>query len=325
MNKLTDQFDRNLLYLRLSITELCNFRCQYCLPDGCNVKNKCFLNPNEIKRLVTAFAELGVQKVRLTGGEPTLRKDFIEIIEIINAIEGINEIAFTTNGYKLYKQARSIQNAGVNTVNISIDSLNADTFHKITDHNCLPNVLDGVKQAQKVGFDRIKINVVLLKGINDHEFSNYLAWIKNEAIDIRFIELMQTGDNLDYFNRRHSSPQVFLKQLLDNDWRLNKNDLTSGPATTLSHKNYKGQIGFIMPYDNSFCKNCNRLRVSSKGNLYLCLFTEKNHSLRHLLQADNQKEMLKLRICELIKYKKQSHFLELSKTGITRNLAMIGG
>jgi len=325
MKKLKDQFDRKLLYLRLSITELCNFRCKYCLPDGGTVGNKCFLNMNEIRRLVTAFAELGVQKVRLTGGEPSLRKDFIDIIETISAIDGIKEVALTTNGYRLSRQAHLIKNAGANALNISIDSLNADNFHKITDHNCLSKVLAGVEEAQAAGFEKIKINVVLLKGINDHEFSDFLDWIKNEAVEIRFIELMQTGDNLEYFKQRHLSPRIFLDDLLKKGWQLNENSQAAGPAVSLSHPDYKGKIGFIMPYEKSFCNSCNRLRISSRGCLYLCLFTEKNYSLRHLLQADEQKDTLKKQICDLIYLKKESHFLLQQKTGNTSNLAMIGG
>jgi len=325
MTKLVDGFDRKLSYLRLSITDLCNFHCQYCLPEGCLKSRKQWLSLSEIRRAVTAFAELGVAKIRITGGEPSVRKDFMEIIKLVASTPGINEVAYTTNGYHLYSQAEALHAAGLTTLNVSVDSLMAQNFSYITGRNCLDKVLLGIKKAQSLSFNSIKINVVLLKGVNDHEAFDFIDWVKNESISIRFIELMQTKDNLDYFNKHHLSPLFIKKELLSKDWVLNSRSSSAGPAAVLSHKDYAGKVGFIMPYNKSFCSTCNRLRLSSRGGLYLCLFTDISFSLRHLLQDDTQKEELKQKIIALLVLKKESHNLNQLETGLTNNLAMIGG
>ncbi|HRW29715.1 MAG TPA: radical SAM protein, partial [Emcibacteraceae bacterium] len=193
---LVDKFDRTFPYLRLSITEICNFSCQYCLPDGYKkTGNENFLRLDEIDRLVDAFIELGVWKIRLTGGEPTIRQDFTKIARMISKRPEIKTLAFTTNGYKLKEHAQEWHDAGLNAVNISIDSLNAKRFHDITGHNRMNEVRAGIDKALEVGFEKVKINVVLLKGVNDDELDLYLDYIKDTRISVRYIELMQTGDN----------------------------------------------------------------------------------------------------------------------------------
>lgn len=205
--KLADNFGRTFPYLRLSITDICNFSCDYCLPNGykCEVK-KTFLQRHEINHLVMAFADLGTHKIRLTGGEPTLRKDFTEIINTISSHQNISKLAFTTNGYKLKQNIHKWHNAGINAINISIDTLDRDRFHKLTGHDRLPEILDGIDTAFEAGFEQIKINAVLLKGVNDDQLPQFMAWVKHNPISIRYIELMQTGDNSSYFNQYHVQP-----------------------------------------------------------------------------------------------------------------------
>jgi cyclic pyranopterin phosphate synthase len=186
-------------------------------------------------------------------------------------------------------------------------------------------VLAGVQMAQEVGFNSIKINVVLQKNTNDHEINDFIAWTKHNAINVRFIELMQTGNNLSYFKQHHLSPKIIQQQLLENGWKQNDQKVMSGPAVNYSHPDYKGKVGLIMPYDKSFCTKCNRLRISSHGGLHLCLFTDISYSLRPMLQSPQQKELLKQHVCKLITLKKQAHVLGQGKTGITNNLAVIGG
>ena len=183
MNVLEDSFGRKFPYIRLSISDVCNFKCGYCLPDGYKIDksdNRTFINIEEIGRLTRALSELGVSKIRLTGGEPTVRKDFFEIIKIIKENSGIKKTVITTNGYRLDKIANDIKNSGLDGINISIDSLNAETFKKITGHDRLEEILRGIKNLQKLNFKNIKINAVLLKGVNDSEkdFNDWAEFVK---------------------------------------------------------------------------------------------------------------------------------------------------
>lgn len=324
--KLVDNFDRTFPYLRLSVTDVCNFRCEYCLPDGyqCVDKPK-FLTLMEIKRLVTAFAELGVWKIRLTGGEPSLRKDFTEIIDLIAKTDGIKNTAFTTNGYRLKADAQKWFDAGMRNINVSIDSLNKEIFHKITGHNKLETILEGVEKSLQIGYDSVKINVVLLKDINDNSLTDYINYIKDRPITVRFIELMQTGDNLDYFKRRHLSADIIRTKLLAQGWIENIRSNGAGPAINYTHPDVMGSIGLIAPYSKDFCQNCNRLRLTAVGDLRLCLFGDFGVPLRDLLQNDDQKEALKRRIMKQLDYKKSSHFLIEGETGLIPNLSATGG
>ena len=203
---LKDTFGRSFPYIRLSITDVCNYKCSYCLPQGYK-KNpgdmRSFMSFEEISRLTKALSELGVSKIRLTGGEPTVRKDFFDILKDMKQNSNIPKVTMTTNGYQLDKIAEQLHEAGLDGINISIDSLNRETFKKLTGHDRLIEILEGIKILQKLNFKSIKVNAVLLKGINDthKEFEIFGNFIKDNNIDFRFIELMQTGDNLDYFKK----------------------------------------------------------------------------------------------------------------------------
>ncbi len=323
---LKDSFGRSFPYLRLSITDICNFSCDYCLPNGYKKCNKTsFLRIDEIKRIVDAFAELGTTKIRITGGEPTIRKDFSQIAQLISSHPNISKTAFTTNGYRLADNAQQWFDAGLTNINVSVDSLNAKTFHQITGHDRLKEVLKGIDGALKAGFKQVKVNVVLLKGVNHHELDDYLAWAKGLPISIRFIELMQTGDNLEYFQKYHVSAAFISDDLRKNGWVLKSRSIDAGPAQTFTHQDYQGSIGIISPYSKDFCKGCNRLRITSNGDLRLCLFGTQGISLRHLLQSDEQKPLLMKLIADQLAFKCSAHFLALGDTGITNNLSSIGG
>ena len=385
MNILKDSFGRKFPYIRLSISDVCNFKCGYCLPDGYKIDksdNRTFINTEEIKRLAKALSELGVSKIRLTGGEPTIRKDFFEIIKIIKENSGIKKTVITTNGYKLDKIANDIKNSGLDGINISIDSLNPKTFKKITGHDRLEEILRGIKKTvittngykldkiandiknsgldginisidsldpktfkkitghdrleeilrgiknlQKLNFKNIKINAVLLKGINDSEqdFDSWAQFIKNNEIDFRYIELMQTGDNLDYFNKYHVPSKKFTDYLNNNNWIIQTFGKDAGPAKNYLNPKFKGKFGVIAPYSKDFCKSCNRLRITAKGDLRLCLFGNTGINIRHLMQKDNQIEELKDLILKQLNFKKESHYLEIGETGLTKNLSTTGG
>lgn len=322
----TDNFGRRFPYLRLSLTEACNFRCSYCLPNGYHVKKQdVFLTKLEIIRMVRSFVDLGVWKIRLTGGEPTIRPDFIEIAEEISAMKGVRKLAFTTNGYKLPERAQSYFQAGLRHINVSIDSLDSDRFERITGHRRLEEVLEGIAECQRLGFETIKVNAVLLKDLNHDELEKFVTFVMHKNISVRFIELMRTGENKDYFDAHHISGDYVTDFLLERGWGIAPRGEGAGPAIEFIHPLSVGSIGLIAPYSKDFCKSCNRLRVSAKGNLHLCLFGELGYSLRPLLQADSQSGELQDKILSLLKYKKETHYLHQGETGMTPHLASIGG
>jgi len=322
---LTDQFNRQFNYLRLSITDVCNFSCNYCLPDGyqCTTPRN-FLTPNEIATLVSAFAQLGIKKIRLTGGEPALRKDLTDIIALCKQTTGIEQVAITTNGFNLINHVEQWQQAGLDAINISADSLDTRLFHSITGHNKLPKILAGVERAQILGFQKIKLNAVLLKQFNYRQLNDYLAWIQRRKVTVRFIELMEVGNNKRFFKDNHVSGELIKQQLLNSGWQQKIRHQLAGPAQEFYHPDYQGNIGLIMPYSDDFCRTCNRLRISALGKLHLCLFTEQGHNLRAWLTAGDI-EGTKQAISQALKLKVASHYLQQHQVGATQHLAMIGG
>ena len=330
MQTLKDSFGRTFPYIRLSITDVCNFKCGYCLPNGYQVDksdNRKFLHLEEIKRLAKVFLKLGVSKIRLTGGEPTVRKDFFEIIKILKNDAGIKRVVITTNGYHLNEKAKMLVDSGINGINISIDSLVRNIFKNVTGHDRLPEILQGIKILQQLNFENIKINAVLLNGINasEKDFDLWGEFIKKNKVDLRYIELMQTGDNLDYFNKYHISSKIFKDYLNKKKWIYQTFGKDAGPSLNYINPDYKGKFGIIAPYSKDFCRTCNRLRITSRGDLRLCLFGSTGISIRHLLQKDDQIEELQELIIGQMKFKKESHYLELGETGLTKNLSKTGG
>ena len=229
--------------------------------------------------------------------------------------------------HSIGKIADDLNKSGLDGINISIDSLDPKTFRKITGHDRLNEILEGIKKLQKLNFKNIKVNAVLLRGVNDKEedFKSWANFIKNNQIDFRYIELMQTGDNLDYFNQYHVSATKFTDYLNDNDWVIQTFGKDAGPSKNYINPEYKGKFGVIAPYSKDFCKSCNRLRITAKGDLRLCLFGNTGINIRHLMQRDNQTEELKDLILKQLNYKKESHYLEIGETGLTKNLSTTGG
>ena len=327
---LKDSFGRSFPYIRLSITDVCNFKCGYCLPNGYQKNksdNRKFLDINEIKRLAKGLSELGVCKIRLTGGEPSVRNDFFDIVDILKKQSGIKKTVVTTNGYRLDKIAKQIAESGLDGINISIDSLDRKTFEKITGHDRLPEILKGIENLQKLNFKNIKINAVLLKGVNssNKDFEAWSNFIKKNEIDFRYIELMQTGENLEYFKKYHISSKILSNYLNENKWIIQTLGKDAGPAKNYINPLYKGKFGLIAPYSKNFCKTCNRLRITARGDLRLCLFGNTGINIRHLIQRDDQLEELKELISKQLNFKKESHYLELGNTGLTKNLSTTGG
>lgn len=325
---LVDSFNRTFKYLRLSVTDKCNFRCAYCLPNGYQ-KNPCEtedeLSLNEIRRLVEGFSSLGFKKVRLTGGEPTLRKDIVEIVEVIARQKSIEKVALTTNGFRLKGLLGDLKTAGLSAINISLDSLESRNFKAITGSRQFEDIFASIDDALALGFSSVKVNVVLLRELNDFELGSFLSFVKNKRVSVRFIELMKTGDNQEFFAKHHLSMEVVKERLQSFGWEELERRSEDGPAAVFIHPEYLGQMGLIAPYSKDFCDTCNRLRVSARGRLRLCLFGTGDLTLRPWLQDDVAAEKLPQVIEKLILNKKSSHQLLEGIYGTTANLAEIGG
>lgn len=327
VSQLIDAFERKFYYLRLSITDVCNFRCTYCLPDGYQPSSRpnTFLSLDEIRRVSRAFAELGTEKVRLTGGEPSLRRDFTEIVAAVRENPAIRTLAVTTNGYRLARDVARWRDAGLTAINVSVDSLDPRQFHAITGQDKFRQVMAGIDAAFAAGYRKVKVNVVLMRDVNHQQLAAFLHWIKDRPIQLRFIELMETGEGSELFRKHHISGNAIRQQLESQGWQRLARGHSDGPAQVFSHPDYQGEIGLIMPYEKDFCASCNRLRVSAIGNLHLCLFGEQGITLRDLLADDAQLAELKMRIQGGLRTKKQTHFLHQGNSGITQNLSFIGG
>ncbi|WP_227339767.1 MULTISPECIES: GTP 3',8-cyclase MoaA [Sphingopyxis] len=323
---LLDGIGRRFEYLRLSLTEICNFRCTYCLPEG--YRRPCSrpveLSVEEIARAVAAFAKLGLWKVRLTGGEPTLRRDFDAVARMVAAVPGIRRVAMTTNGYRLAEKAQTWRDCGISAINISVDSLDPARFAAITGHDRLADILRGVAAAQAAGFESIKLNAVLMRGINDDELEAMIDFVASRDLSLRFIEVMRTNDNVTFFAKRHVAGQTVIDRLEAAGWRRLPRQPGAGPAIELGHPGAKGRIGIIAPYARDFCSSCNRLRLSSDGRLHLCLFGDGGIDLRPHL-ADEDPAALIRRIRSLVATKAPAHRLHEGQSGATPHLASIGG
>lgn len=327
MAVLGDRFGRRFPYLRLSLLEACNYRCSYCLPDGYRAAQGRAreLELDEIARLLRAFAALGMHKLRLTGGEPSLRRDLTEVIALAAGIEGIRSVALTTNGCLLHKRLRDWHAAGLTALNVSVDALEPERFARITGHDDLPDILRGIDQALALGLDAVKLNAVLLRGLNDDQMPLWLDYLRERDVAVRFIELMQTGTNHDYFQRHHYRADALQAWLGEHGWQPRERAADAGPAIEYTHPDYTGRIGIIAPYSRDFCAGCNRLRVTSTGDLRLCLFGNIGIPLRPLLQDDSQQELLRATIARQLGIKAEGHGLHQGDTGLTPHLASIGG
>lgn len=325
---LTDRHNRRFTYLRLSVTDACNFRCNYCLPDGyCpseEDKAKQPLSVAEIQTLVQAFAANGTRKIRITGGEPSLRRDLAEIIKVCKATPGIETVALTSNGYRLSKTLDSYIDAGLDSINFSADSLQPETFKLITGHDKLDEVLSGIDRALGRGLTKVKVNAVLMREYNAIEINNFLEFVREKPVTLRLIELMKTGDNHDFYNTQHVSGLDIQQRLLDSGWLPVIRHPDAGPALEYTHSDYAGNIGLIMPYSKNFCDSCNRLRVSSTGDIHNCLFNEANGNLRPFL-AEGEVHHLSQYLRQVVLGKWQGHQLEQGFSGTTKHLAMLGG
>jgi cyclic pyranopterin phosphate synthase len=321
---LTDNFGRKFYYLRLLTTGVYNFSCDYCLPNSyqCDDDRK-FLTLPEITRLASAFSAMGTEKIRITGGEPSLRKDLPEIIAGCKRTLGIKKVAITSNGYKLPEHLPAWINAGIDAINISIDTLDPRQFHAITGHDKLKNTLKGTDVAVAADNIDVKVNTVLMREYNGYDIASYLARLKNTPITLRLVESSQETDNKEFFYHQHVKGSRIKQHLILDGWLPVINDKAAGPAQEFYHPDYAGKIGLSIPYSKDFCNTYNRLRISAIGKLHLCLFTAQDLSLKDYLKSDDV-EPFKVAITRMLTDKKQTHFLHEKLTGATKNLAMLG-
>ena len=307
-----DRFERELTYLRISVVDRCNLRCLYCMPaHGAGFEPwKDILSYDEIVSLTRCFAELGIRKVRLTGGEPLVRKGIAGLISRIREIPGISELALSTNGVFLREQGCELKEAGLNRVNISLDTLHRDRFIQIARMDRLAEVLAGIDEALNLGFYPVKINTVLMKGINDDEILDFVRFAVERSIEVRFIELMQTNGavQLDAKNNFLSTEEA--KEKIEKEFNLISFDTyLSSPAKVFSIDGTNARVGFISPLSCFFCSRCNRLRLKANGALKTCLHGKEDLDLKFLLRSGMPEEEIKRKIEEVVFVRPEQHFL----------------
>jgi cyclic pyranopterin phosphate synthase len=323
---LIDPFGRRIEYLRLSVTDKCNLRCFYCMPKGFRdfEQPEHWLTFDEIERVIKAFTELGVARVRLTGGEPLLRKNIAELSQRLTALPGLDDLSLSTNAMLLDKQANALQNAGVSRINVSLDSLQAERFKTITG-GLLQPVLDGLMAAKQAGFSPIKINMVAMKGINDDEFADMIEFCLEHDFTLRFIETMPMGATADDATDHYLDLQTVKQQLSKSFEFITGVMPGGGPARYVQIKNTHLRIGFITPISQHFCETCNRVRLSVDGTLYLCLGQENKVELRPLLRKGISNEALKDVLVDAIRQKPEKHEFEDKPEQVVRLMSMTGG
>ena len=321
---------KKIEYLRISVTDKCNFKCRYCLSD----KNYQFLPRDEILRyeeiaeIVRVSKSIGITSVRLTGGEPLIRKGIENFIYQIREI-GIKDVSVTTNGYLLWEKAKTLKESGLKRVNISLDSLNPKKFAYITGKNerAFYKVLKGIEKALEIGLNPVKINVVLIKDFNDNEIDSFISFSENYGVEVRFIELMPVGNSP--FSRSHFVPISHLKNLIEKRWGklIPTQTLKKGPAKSYTVEGTKAVLGFIPSISEHFCSECNRIRLTPEGKLRLCLMRDEEVDLKCIIRSDSYSpDKLRRAILDAIEKKKRINGIEaLERLGCERKMFSIGG
>lgn len=321
-----DQYGRDVDYLRISVTDRCNLRCKYCMPN----KNICFmpkedlLTLDEIYRAAKIASELGVKKVRITGGEPLVREGVVELIKNIKALENIEEVCLTTNGTLLGDHMDELIEAGLDRVNISLDTLNKDNFYELTGGGNLQKVLDSIEISLKKGL-KVKLNTVVIRDYNDNEILDFVGLTEKKPIDVRFIEMMPIGAGKAF----KSITTTQIKDMILKEKKLipcERGKQEDGPAAYYKTAQGIGKVGFISPMSHSFCGSCNRIRLTSEGFLKQCLHWKRGKNLQALMRRGISDEELKIVMSECIYTKPHEHgFLENSLSSDNRYMFQIGG
>ena len=329
VEKLVDKFGRTVDYVRISVTDRCDFRCVYCMEEEMTfVPRAQLLTLEEIHRIGQAFTELGVSKIRITGGEPLVRRNVIKLFEDLGRLPGLEELVTTTNGSQLVKMSRDLKNAGVKRVNISLDSLDEEKFRRITRVGELSSVLAGIDAALDAGFEKVKINSVILKNRNHDEVLDLVDFASSKGMDISFIEEMPLGviAEHDRAEAYYSSDQI-REDLQQRFTLVPTTEKTNGPSRYFRVKETGTRVGFISPHSHNFCGDCNRVRLTCEGRLLLCLGQEHSVDLRHVLRSHpGELEPLKNAIRDSMSIKPKGHDFDLAaKPVIFRHMNVTGG
>ena len=329
VNKLVDKFGRTVDYIRLSVTDRCDFRCVYCMTEDMKfLPRSQILSLEELYLVAKAFIELGVKKIRLTGGEPMVRSDVMSLIEKLGALPGLEELNLTTNGAQLDKYAPALKAAGVNRINISIDSLDAERFKRISRVGNLGKVLKGINAARSAGFDRIRLNSVSMRGYNEDEVIPLTEYALNRNIDIAFIEEMPLGEASDHDREDTTCSNDWVRNVIEEKYELlNSTAKTAGPSRYVQVVGKDNRIGFISPVTHNFCEECNRVRVTVEGRLLLCLGNEHSIDLRAILRDETASfDDLKEAIVASMDIKPERHyFYDTDHEQPVRLMNMTGG
>jgi cyclic pyranopterin phosphate synthase len=327
-----DPFGRAITYLRVSVTDRCDFRCTYCMAeDMAFLPKKDLLSLEELDRLCSVFIEKGVRKLRLTGGEPLVRKNIMHLVrQLSRHLESgaLDELTLTTNGSQLARFARELADAGVKRINVSLDTLDSAKFHAITRWGNLAKVMEGIDAAQDAGL-AIKLNAVALKGFNDHEIPDLMRWAHGRGMDLTVIETMPMGE-IDADRTDQYLPLSLLRAQLERQFTLADIPYkTGGPARYVEVKETGGRLGFITPMTHNFCESCNRVRLTCTGTLYMCLGQEDAADLRAPLRASEGNELLSEAIDEAIGRKPKGHDFIIdrrtSRPAVSRHMSVTGG
>ncbi len=328
---LVDQFQRRITYLRLSVTDRCDLRCAYCMPERQTFLPRAeVLSLEELHELALGFIARGITKIRLTGGEPLVRRDMIELVQALGRKvgDGLEELTLTTNATRLAEFADPIRAAGVRRINISLDTLDRETFARLARRDSLPQVLEGIAAAKAAGL-KVKINTVALKGINEAEIADLTRWAHGQGFDMTLIEVMPLGEvEEDRFD--HYLPLTAVRESLAQRWTLSESPhRTGGPARYVDVAETGGRIGFITPLTNNFCDGCNRIRVTATGQLFACLGGTEQVDLRAALRSDQPDAALTDALDLAMRIKPERHHFVIDRPGgapaLARHMSMTGG
>ncbi|MBA3863939.1 MAG: GTP 3',8-cyclase MoaA [Erythrobacter sp.] len=328
---LVDRFQRRITYLRLSVTDRCDLRCSYCMPERMTFLPKAdVLTLEELYDLAAAFIARGVTKIRITGGEPLVRRDIIDLFSALGRRlgHGLDELTLTTNGTQLAAHTEALAKAGVRRVNVSLDTLDRAKFAALTRRDALPQVLEGIAAAKAAGL-KVKLNAVALKGVNEHELPDLIGWAHGQGHDVTLIEVMPLGDveeeRLDQYLRLDD-----VRARLEQRWTLTESQYaTGGPARYVDVAETGGRLGFITPHTSNFCAGCNRLRVTATGRLYPCLGGGEQVDLRAALRSGDPQANLTAALDEALRIKPERHHFRMDQRGadpaLPRHMSMTGG
>lgn len=326
MSKLIDRFGRHIDYLRLSVTDRCDLRCSYCMPKGFRdfEEPEHWLTFDELERLIGIFARIGVGRVRITGGEPLLRRNLPELAGRLSALPGLRDLSLSTNATQLDRHADALKQAGISRINVSLDSLKAERFAKICGRDSYSKVMSGLLAAKSAGFAPIKINMVAMKGENDDEIDNMVEFCHEHGFILRLIEAMPMGDtgrNTQYLDLQPIADRLKHKYGLIE----HSTPLGAGPARYLGSADGQFNVGFITPISQHFCATCNRVRLSVDGTLYMCLGQEERYEIRPLLRGGASDAEIEAAIRDAIELKPERHEFREQPLKLVRFMSMTGG